>query len=197
VVTPHYSLIRALVAALLGCWLVSAATAATLEGETLPDTYTVDGRPLVLNGIGLRTLTFLKIKAYVVGLYLPQPSHDAQQILTSSEPKVIILKYVHGASKDRVEKQYRAGEAQNCGSGGCDPADEGDFEHLVAVSPAVNPGDTTTYVITSQNVRVFANDQLIDEFKDRDLAYRLLAGFIGDRPPSQDLRRGMLGLPPE
>jgi hypothetical protein len=43
---------------------------------------------------------------------------------------------------------------------------------------------------------VLANNQLVGDFADRDLAYRLLSGFIGPRPPSPDLRRGLLGLPP-
>jgi hypothetical protein len=44
-------------------------------------------------------------------------------------------------------------------------------------------------------VRVFANDRVMGDFADRDLAYRLLSGFIGDHPPSADLRRQLLGLP--
>jgi hypothetical protein len=186
-----------LVPALVCCWLTPNATAATLAGVTLPDTYTVDGQTLVLNGIGLRTLTIFKIRAYVAGLYLPRQSHDAQQILTSAEPKVILLKFVHGASKARVEKQYRAGEETNCGDGGCNPSDEVEFERLVAAAPAVEPGDTSTYIFTPKSVRVLANDRLIDELTNRDLAYRLLAGFIGGHPPSADLRRQLLGLPEE
>ena len=186
---------RKLVPVLFGCWFSSHATAATLNGATLPDTYTVNGQTLALNGIGLRSLTLFRIHAYVAGLYLPQPSHDAQQIMASPGPKVLLLKFLHSATKDRIEKQYRAGEAENCGSGGCDPADRGDFEHLVSVAPAVEVGDTTTYVFTGSTVQVLANDKLIDEFTNRDLAIRLLDGFIGAHPPSQSLRRQLLGFP--
>jgi len=182
---------------LLGCLLAVGAKAATLDGIVLPDNYTVDGKSLPLNGIGLRTLTIFHIKAYVAGLYLQQPSHDSKRILASPETKVLLLKFVHGASKERVEKQYRAGEEQNCGDGGCDRSDEADFEHLVAVAPAVEAGDTTTYIITDQSVRVLANDRLIDEFRNRDLAERILDGFIGKHPPSEALRRALLGLPDE
>jgi hypothetical protein len=182
---------------LLCCWLCANASAATLSGMTLPDSYTVDGQSLVLNGIGLRTLTIFNIRAYVAGLYLPRSSHDARQILASSEPKALILRFIRAASKERVEKQYRAGEATNCGSGECAPSDNADFEALVAAAPAVKPGDTSTYVFTPNRVRVFANDRIIGDFANRDLAYRLLAGFIGDRPPSQALRRQLLGLPAE
>lgn len=188
---------RAILPILLCCWLASHATAATLAGETLPDSYTVDGQTLVLNGIGLRTLTIFHIEAYVAGLYLPRPSHDAARILASSEPKIILLKFIRGASKERVEHQYREGEANNCGNGECAPSDQTDFERLVAAAPAVRAGDTSTYIFTARGVRVLANDRVIGDFADRDLAYRLLSGFIGPRPPSPELRRGLLGLPAE
>lgn len=188
-------MLRSLFAVLISCWLVSNADAADLDGVSLPDSYTVNGQPLVLNGIGLRTLTIFAVKAYVAGLYLPQPNHDAQQILASPGAKVLLLKFVHGASKARVEKQYRAGEEVNCGSGGCDQSDQADFERLVAAAPAVNAGDTSTYIFTDKGFQVFANDRLIGEFANKDLAYHLLSGFIGNHPPSQELRRQLLGLP--
>ncbi len=180
---------------LLACsWLSVTATAATLGGATLPDSYSVDGQPLVLNGIGLRTLTIFKVKAYVAGLYLQRPSHDARQILASPGPKAIILKYLHSGSKEQVEKQYREGEARNCGDGGCPQSDQGDFERLVAAAPAVNVGDTSTYIFTARGVRVLANNRVIADLANPDLASRLLSGFIGARPPAEDLRDHMLGL---
>jgi hypothetical protein len=182
---------------LLGYGLASSAGAATLEGVTLPDTYTVDGRPLPLNGIGVRTLTIFHVRIYVAGLYLANPSHDAAAILASPGPKVIRLQFIHSGSKAQVEKEYREGEANNCGHGECDPSDQADFERLVAAAPAVEPGDKTTYVFTAKGVKVFANDRMIGDFADADLARHLLWGFIGSHPPSEALRNGLLGLPPE
>lgn len=185
----------AFAAALIACWLSSTAAAATLAGVSLPDSYTVNGQSLVLNGLGLRTLTIFSIRAYVAGLYLTRPSHDAQQILASPEPRVLVLKFLRSASKERIETQYRAGEAENCGHGGCAASDQTDFERLVAAAPAVVRGDTSTYVFSATGVRVFANDRLIGDFANSDLAYHLLAGFIGSHPPSPELRRRLLGLP--
>jgi hypothetical protein len=189
-------MLRKLLPTLLCCWLASNAAAATLDGVILPDSYTVDGQPFVLNGLGLRTLTIFRIRAYVAGLYLPSPSHDARQILASREPKIILLEFIRAASKARVEEQYRAGERDNCGEGECARSDQSDFDRLVAAAPAVKPGDTSTYVFTTKGVRVFANNRMIGDFADLDLAYRLLSGFIGNHPPSAELRRGLLGLPP-
>ncbi len=187
-------MIRTLAMLLAYFWLPSAATAATLSGATLPDSYVVDGQPLALNGIGLRTLTIFKVKVYIAGLYLQRPSHDAQQILASPGPKAIVLKFLHSGSKDQVEKQFREGEQRNCGDGGCAPSNQADFEKLVAAAPAVEVGDTSTYIFSAKRVRVLANNRLIGDFANADLAYHLLAGFIGAHPPSEDLRDHMLGL---
>ena len=188
-------MIPRLLSAFLLATIALNAQAATLAGVTLPDTYPVEGRTLALNGIGLRTLTVFEVKIYVAGLYLARPSHDAQAILASPEPKVVLLQFLHAGTKAEVEKQYRAGERNNCGNGGCDPADEVEFNRLVAAAPAVNPGDTSTYIFNGGHVRVYANNRLIADFVNKDLAFHLLEGFIGAHPPSADLKRQLLGLP--
>ena len=179
---------------LSGCFAASAK-AATVEGITLPDTYSVEGQTLVLNGIGVRTLTVFNFDVYVAALYLPRRDQDANRILSSPGPKVILLKFIRGASKERVEKQYREGEANNCGNGQCPKSDLADFEKLVAAAPAVSAGDTSTYIFIPQGVRVLATDRPTGDLADRDLSFQLLNGFIGSHPPSPELGRALLGLP--
>ncbi len=185
---------RFLVWLFLAGGLAIQARAATLDGVTLPDHYTVGGQSLVLNGIGVRTVTILNVKIYVAGLYLQQPSHDAAQILASPESKVLILQYLHSGSKAEVEEEYRKGEQVNCGQGGCAQSDAADFERLVAAAPAVKVGDTTTYIISTRGLEVLANNQPIGTFANRDLANRILAGFIGAHPPMESLRSRLLGM---
>lgn len=177
------------------CCLVSGASAATLDGVTLPDSYVVDGQALPLNGIGVRLYSIFRVRIYVAGLYLVRPSHDSVQILHSSEPKVVRMKFVHGGSREQVQDHYREGEDNECRSGGCDPSDGPDFERLVAAVPAVQPGDTTTFVFVGKGFRVLSNDRLIIQITNPDLAYHMLDGFIGEHPPSKQLRDGLLGLP--
>ena len=190
-------LTRVLAAALMLACLMSNADAAALEGVNLPDTYSVDGQVLHLNGIGLRTVTIFHVRVYVAGLYLAKPSHDADQILASPGPKVIMLQFIHSGTKAQVEKQYREGEENNCGNGGCLPSDRPDFERLVAAAPAVNPGDRSTFIFTAKGVKVLANDRVIGDFANPDLGYHLLEGFIGKHPPTQALRSRLLGQPVE
>ena len=74
-----------------------------MEGISFPDTYPIDGQRLVLNGLGLRTLTIFNIKVYVAGLYVQQPSHSAQDILHSPGTKVIVMEFLHAGSKADIE----------------------------------------------------------------------------------------------
>ncbi len=186
-------MIKKLLPAVFALLFASHAGAVTLDGVTLPDTYMVDGKAIPLNGIGLRTLSIFSVKVYVAALYVAQPSHSADAILSSPEDKVLVLHFLHAGSKADVEKEYRAGETTNCSGGGCDPADAADFERLVASAPAVAVGDTTTYVFTPKEMRVLANNRQIGEYNNKDLARLILSGFIGAHPPSADLRSALLG----
>ena len=187
---------KRMAAVLALCGVLGAAPpgrAASLAGVTLPDTYPVAGQALALNGIGLRTLTILRVKVYVAGLYLAQKSRDARAIMASPGPKVVLMQFLHSASKADVEKQYREGEAKNCGHGECAASDKDDFERLIAQTPGAAVGDTLTYVCTQRGLRVLANNKQVAEFANPDLATRILAGFIGAYPPSDELKASLLG----
>jgi hypothetical protein len=187
---------RKILPVLLSLWLVSPASAATIAGVSFPDRYPVDGQTLVLNGVGLRTLTIFHVKIYVAGLYLPEPSTDAQHILSMPGTKVIVMEFLHAGSKAEVEKEYRKGQEENCGQGECAPTDGADFERLIAAAPAVEPGDTYTYIVSDKGVKLLANNKLVIDLANKDLGYRILAGFIGNHPPSPELRTALLGQAP-
>lgn len=183
-------MIRLLLALLL---CSGAAQAASLAGVTLPDTLAVDGQTLALNGLGLRTLTIFHVRAYVAGLYVPQRSGDERQIVASPGPKAIVLQFLHSASKSAVERQFHTGETVNCGSGGCDPADQADFDRIVGSAPSVDVGDTFTFALTNRGVRFYANGRLLAQSSRPDLGRLFLLGFIGAHAPSEDLRAHLLG----
>ncbi len=183
--------------ALCGLLLAGPGRAASISGLSLPDTYPLAGQTLVLNGLGIRTLTIFKVKVYLAGLYVAQRSRDARAILASPGPKVVLMQFLHKASKEDVEKQYREGEAKNCGHGECNPSDKGDFERLIALTPGAAVGDTLAYVCTQRGLRVLFNNKPVADIANPDLATRILAGFIGNNPPSEDLKARLLGVAAE
>ena len=182
-----------LLAAALAAALPRPSHAATLAGTTFPDTFPVQGTALRLNGMALRTLTILNVRIYVAGLYVAQPSHDAATIEAAATPKVVLLQFLHEASKEQFQKEYRDGERVNCADGHCPRSAEADFERLVAAAPALKVGDTLAYVITPQGLQVLLNNKSQGTYANPPLAKQILDGFIGAHPPSPAVRQGLLG----
>ena len=89
----------ALAACLTAC-VATPALAGERAGVTLPDQATVEGRTLVLNGMGLRKGTWLRVKVYVAGLYLEEKSTDADAILSPERTKRVVLVFVRAVGRD-------------------------------------------------------------------------------------------------
>jgi hypothetical protein len=76
-----------LVVALFGPVILGApAFGAECLEVSVPDSVKAGGADLVLNGLGIRKATLLKVKVYVAGLYLPEKSNDAGRILSADRP---------------------------------------------------------------------------------------------------------------
>ena len=78
-------------------------------GVTIPDTMTINGKPLVLNGVGVRRATFLRIKVYVGGLYLSKKTNKTEEILSSAYPKYLSMSFIRDVDKEDLQKAWLEG----------------------------------------------------------------------------------------
>ena len=168
------------------------AMARTLIGVTMPDTMAVRGDTLRLNGMGVRSFTFLQIHGYVAGLYLAEPAHRADTILTAPGIKLLRIQYVHAASVSQIRSELRQGRKLIC-TDGCPPADDLAFAQLLDTVHPVKPGDTTTYVFGPLGLQVLFDEQNVAMIRNADFSRRMLGGLLGLHPPSAQLRDGLLG----
>ncbi len=76
---------------------------ATKEKVTMSDTMTLKKVPLVLNGLGVRKATWLKVRVYVGGLYLREKSKDHQKVLGMKYPKFIRMSFVRSVSGKNIK----------------------------------------------------------------------------------------------
>ena len=74
--------------------LATPTFGAECNGVTAPDTVTIGGSDLVLNGMGIRKATMLQAKVYVGSLYLPEKSKDGGHILATDRPWQLVLRFV-------------------------------------------------------------------------------------------------------
>jgi len=86
--------------------LTSPALAATKAGVTMPESEQVAGKQLTLNGMGVREATFLKVKVYVAGLYVEQPSSNGNQLVSSKQVKRMEMHFTRDVSHSDIRDAW-------------------------------------------------------------------------------------------
>jgi Chalcone isomerase-like len=175
-------------AALMMC--SAPASAAELGGIILPDTLALDGTDLHLNGIALRTYSWMRIHIYVAGLYLEHTSHDATEILNSSEKKILVVRFVHDVDATNARKAWREGLEKNCRVP-CHLAPS-DLDRFLAAVPAMRSGNLSMLAFTAHGLRITLNGHTMGTITDPVFSRAVLAGFIGPEPPTAQLKRELL-----
>lgn len=165
--------------------------AAELDGVTLPDTSEIGGTLLRLNGIGLRTYSIVRVRIYVAGLYLQQPTHDPEAILDSPEDKLLVFHFIHDVDAADARKAWQEGFADNC-LPPChvEPADEARF---LAAVPDFRAGDNSTLAFAAGRLTIGINGRLVGTIINRGFERAILLTLIGPKPPTEALKRGLLG----
>ena len=181
------------------CALVSApffigapAFAATCPDVNFPAKVMVGKTNLVLNGIGLRKATFFSVKVYVAGLYLPQKLGDAEQILATDQSWELVLHFVRDVDSDDFQDALAEG-FENATDGKIESM-RPQIDAINALVPDLKVGDRLTFGHEAgSGISVNFNDLSSIEVDGADLAAILLAIWLGEEPPNEDLKTGLLG----
>ena len=173
--------------------LPAAAPAAELSGIALPDAQDAAGAHLVLNGIALRTFSFLHLHIYVAGLYLEHRSSDADAIVGSSESKLLRFTFMRDIGQAQVRHAWRESLDQSCPAPCQLPARS--VNAFLANVPAVHTGDTSVFAFTPQGLEVTMNGRAMGRIDDPQFVHVLLLSFLGPHPTAPDVKRELLGRP--
>ena len=179
----------AVAAVLAASTLYTAALARELEGATLADTLTAGEKTLKLNGLGLRKKTMFKV--YVGGLYLESPSKDAGAILASDQAKAIRLHFLRDLKKGQLVEAFQEGFDANAKD---KAAQKAAFDKMLALVPDVKEGGTLTFTyLPGKGTTLQVADSELGAFEGKGFADAVFSIWLGPKPPSEDLRKGMLG----
>ena len=177
------------VALLLGLFALGPARARTLAGVDLPDTVVVDGTTLRLNGMGLRQATPLRVKAYVGGLYLKEPSSDPTIVIDSHQPKRVTMKFLRDIDRKSLTSGWAA-SLRKIGGETMEPAIS-EFSSLI---DDVGKGDTLSFTWRpSTGVEIAKNATVRGTIDGDDFARTLFTVWFGPEPGDANLKQGMLG----
>jgi hypothetical protein len=165
--------------------------AAELDGVAMPDQQDIAGHHLVLNGLGLRTYSILRLHVYVAGLYLERRSADPNAILGSSQTKMLRFVFLRDVAAEDARKSWREALERNCPAPCRLPADN--VDRFLAAIPSVHKGDTNTVLFTARGVEFLINGRLAGRVENPDFKQVILSTFIGPRPTSEEVKAGLLG----
>ncbi|MBI3456579.1 MAG: chalcone isomerase family protein [Candidatus Rokubacteria bacterium] len=176
----------------LGAHIPAPSTAGELAGVTLPDQVTVEGRTLVLNGMGLRQATIFRVNVYVGGLYLEARSSDASQIIASEGTKRLVLHFVRDVGRENLVEAWDEGFAKSAGPGLT--ALRARVATLDAWMVDMKRGDTLSFTqLPGRGIVVEVKGQSKGTLVGADFARALWGIWLGDSPPNPGLKKGLLG----
>ena len=177
----------ALVVSLLALGIGGPVRAASLAGVELPDTETVNGTRLVLNGMGLRQATVLRVKAYVGGLYLEKRSSDPDIVINSRQCKRVTMVFLRDIDGTRLASGW-ADELRKVGG------TEASIARFTALIGDVQKGDRMSFTwCPDAGVEVAAGGTVRGTAPGDDFARTLFTIWFGPDPGDANLKRGMLG----
>ncbi len=167
------------------------AQAKECKGVNFPDQAQVEGSNLMLNGLGLRQATMLKVSVYVAALYTAKPSADPNAILGSDTSKELILQFVRDVGADDLRKGWEEGFEKN--AKGQLPALKERIETFKGWTADIKTGQRLTFVLKpGVGTQVEVNGTVKGTIKGDDFAKALLSIWLGD-PPNPEIKSGLLG----
>jgi hypothetical protein len=165
-------------------------SAGELSGVTFANRLLINGRALELNGIGLRKKSIFKVDVYVAGLYLERPSEDEDKILGSSQLKRVEVVFLRNATRAQIIESWKEGFEGNC-TLNCQ-ALRPKLDQLNSFMTDVNQNQHVALTFFPERVEITSQGKK-RSIEGGDIAKILLATFIGQSPPTEDLKMAMLG----
>lgn len=169
-----------------------SARAVDLDGVRLPETVQAAGSTLRLNGAGSRVYPVLGIHIYVAGLYLTHPGASADEIIRSTDPRLLSVTFKRDVDVDNARKAWVEGLHNNC----VDPChiDPDDLREFLTHIPAMHAGENFTMLFTRDGASIAVNGHQIGVVNKPVFAQAMLATFLGPRPASSRLKEELLGV---
>jgi len=156
----------------------------------LPETASVSGETLHLNGYGLRKKFFFKI--YLGSLYTGQKATTTKQILSQPGPKLIRMDFIHSkVDREKIVDAFAEGFQKNSPQLVGKPETK---QFLALFKADFIEGDRVDLTIAADgSVSARHNDRELGSISSPELGQGVLLIYLGKKPADEDLKEGMLG----
>jgi hypothetical protein len=177
--------------ALLYVTLFPVGTLSATDENVFPEQIVEKSKTLLLNGVATRLITIFRVKVYLAALYLEKRMSDEAQILKGNFLKKIDLVFLRDVEAKDIVDSWKRGFRTNC-KVDCDSM-HGRLEELNAKMIDVSRGQKVSLLFRQDGleVRTPGKDPVL--FPGREFADVILSTFIGEAPPTPEVKLGLLG----
>jgi Chalcone isomerase-like len=175
-----------------------SATAARIDQFSFDDRVRLAGSELVLNGVGLRSVAWLK--GFAAGLYLREKASSPAGALAQLGPKRLQMKMIlEVETKEFIKAFDKSLNRNNTEAERAALKDRvAQFDRILEQIGVIRKGDVVNLdFIPGQGLILSVNGSPRGRpVAGEDLYASLLKVFIGDRPVDKKLKAGLLGAEP-
>jgi hypothetical protein len=162
--------------------------AASVDGVRIPDTVTVEGKTLKLNGAGVRKKMIVRV--YVAALYLENTNKDAAAIIASNEMKSMRLKMMRAVEGPKISGAIVEGFENNSGPQMAVLRER--LNKLAKMIPDVKENDEIALTwVPDQGTVVNVRGTNTGTIEGRDFADALFSVWLGANPVQDDLKAAL------
>lgn len=149
-------------------------------------------RKLHINGWGLCEWGIFGVDLYHCALHVESTSRDAKTLLKRDQAYNIHLHFERDLTRDQMKKAYRTSIEANTGK------QIGKYRarlnQLLAVMPAVEERDNLHFrYVPNKGMTMSLNGKALRTIPGSDWGTMFLRLYVGPKPPTKDLRKGLLG----
>jgi long-chain acyl-CoA synthetase len=167
------------------------AEARMILDVNVPETKTVDGQELKLNGAGVRTVFVIKVKAYVAAFYAPAALATAEAVRASGGPLKFDFTFLRSVSQSRVTDAWTSQfEASNSYPYA---GFEKDRDAFIKMFGPLKKGGVESVEIIGDETRIYDDGQLRGTIKGKEFQKSFLSLWFGDKPVLPSLKKNLLG----
>lgn len=178
-------------AAVVALALAAPAHARLVAGVDFPETISVGGTELRLNGAGIRK-KFL-VKVYAGGLYLAKPSGDGAAVIAADAPKRVRMVFLRDVDRRKILDTYREGFQKNSAG----PGLTGLLAKLERIGPSLpdmrEGGEMSVTYVPGQGTTIAAAGGGSVTVEGKEFGDAMFRNWLGPSPADASLAQAFLG----
>jgi hypothetical protein len=156
------------------------------------DTCEVGGKPLVLNGVGIRKVFLIEV--YRAFLYTVSPVRSRREITLDTSPCRLEFQFSYGQINiNTMRKAWKDAFANSIGHDAME-AERSAFAQFLDTVSGYRKGDVVRYDIANGEVAVHANGQYLGTICSKVLCEAIIDVVAGEKPIDEYLKKGLLNL---